>query len=45
MLYDAAGKSMCAPDGGFSGQGDGKCPDFFQASGNKKLIWKDTRAP
>jgi hypothetical protein len=45
MLYDAAGKTICAPDGGFSGQGDGKCPDFFQASGNKKLIWKDSRTP
>jgi hypothetical protein len=34
---------ICAPDGGLSGQGDGKCGDFFQVRKNEKLIWKDPR--
>jgi hypothetical protein len=42
-LYDAAGDVICAPDGGFTGHGDGKCPDFFQLRTNEKLIWQDPR--
>jgi hypothetical protein len=44
-LYDSAGTVICAPDGGFTGQGDGKCPDFFQERKNETLVWKDSRAP
>lgn len=25
-VYDARGKFVCAPDGGFTGRGDGRCP-------------------
>lgn len=25
-LYDSAGDYLCAPDGGFTGRGDGRCP-------------------
>src|SRR5688500_15649158 len=25
-LFDAEGKYVCAPDGGFTGRGDGQCP-------------------
>jgi hypothetical protein len=42
-LYDANGNGICAPDGGFTGHGDGHCPDFFQERKNEKLIWKDSR--
>jgi hypothetical protein len=42
-LYDANGTVICSPDGGFTGQGDGKCPDFRQLRTNEKLIWKDPR--
>ncbi|HEX7541492.1 MAG TPA: hypothetical protein VF352_05115 [Anaerolineales bacterium] len=42
-LYDANGTVICAPDGGFTGHGDGKCSDFFQERKNEKLIWKDPR--
>ena len=42
-LYDKNGNVMCAPDGGISGTGDGKCSDFFERRTNEKLIWKDTR--
>jgi hypothetical protein len=43
ILYDANGNVICAPDGGFSGQGDGRCTDFFQLRKNEKLIWQDSR--
>lgn len=42
-LFDKNGKAICAPDGGFSGRGDGRCPDFFAERKNEKLVWKDTR--
>jgi hypothetical protein len=42
-LYNANGERICAPDGGFTGLGDGKCPDFFQEQKNEKLIWQDPR--
>jgi leucyl-tRNA synthetase len=28
-LYDANGRVMCAPEGGITGRGDGRCPDFL----------------
>ena len=42
-LYDASGNVHCAPDGGFTGKGDGKCPDFVSQRSNEQLIWKDAR--
>jgi hypothetical protein len=42
-LYDGSGNVMCAPDGGFTGKGDGKCPDFFDQRTNEQLIWQDAR--
>ena len=42
-LYDTKGSIICAPDGGFTGTGDGHCPDFFPERKNEKLIWKDSR--
>jgi hypothetical protein len=44
QLYDASGSLICAPDGGFTGSGDGKCPDFFQTRSNGVLIWSDSRS-
>jgi hypothetical protein len=43
-LYDKDGKVICAPDGGISGRGDGRCPYFFQKRTEEKLIWKDPRS-
>ena len=43
-LYDASGKEICAPDGGLTGRGDGRCPDFFAKRSGEKLVWQDTRA-
>jgi hypothetical protein len=43
ILYDSDGTIICAPDGGLTGMGDGKCPEFFKDRKNEKLIWLDTR--
>jgi hypothetical protein len=43
QLYSKDGVLLCAPDGGFTGGGDGKCTDFFEKASNKILIWKDKR--
>ena len=46
-LYNAGGRVICAPDGGITGMGDGKCPSFVRqmlfsrAAG--KVVWQDTR--
>ena len=40
LLLDAKGKVICLPDGGYSGKGDGKCPNFISERKNGKLIWK-----
>ena len=41
-LYDSDCNIICAPDGGFIGTGDGKCPDFIEPI-KKTLIWEDLR--
>lgn len=38
-LYDAAGTVICAPSGGFTGQGDGKCPAGLSRSARFETIW------
>ncbi|HNW45130.1 MAG TPA: zf-HC2 domain-containing protein [Elusimicrobiales bacterium] len=42
-LYGESGALLCAPDGGKSGDGDGKCPDFYAQRKNGELVWKDSR--
>jgi hypothetical protein len=42
-LLDAQGNVLCAPDGGFIGWGDGKCPDFFKQRSSEQLVWQDDR--
>lgn len=52
VLYDSKGNVICAPDGGLSGHGDRKCPDFYdilwpiserRTAANETLIWRDLR--
>lgn len=43
MLYDGTCNYICAPSGGFTGKGDGKCTDFYENAKHVKLIWKDER--
>jgi len=38
VLYDTAGTVVCAPDGGFIGRGDGRCPDFISQRSNEKVF-------
>ncbi len=42
-LFDAQGQLLCAPDGGLTGRGDGKCPDFGAQRKNDQLVWQDPR--
>ena len=43
VLYDAEGSIIGHPDGGITGQGDGRVPDFFEERRNERVIWKDQR--
>jgi hypothetical protein len=38
-LYDRCGTILCAPDGGYTGRGDGRCPDFKIPSDPLNCIW------
>jgi len=42
-LIDSSCNTLCAPSGGITGKGDGKCPDFYQKAQHLRLIWKDDR--
>ena len=42
-VYDSNCNLIGAPDGGFTGRGDGKLPDFFKEAKDEKLIWKVTK--
>lgn len=42
-VYSAAGAIICHADGGIAGDGDGRCPDFYAARKNEKIIWRDRR--
>ena len=43
QLIDENCNFLCAPSGGITGKGDGKCANFSTASQFVKLIWKDSR--
>ena len=43
VLLDRCGDPICAPDGGFSGEGDGRCTDFHETAADESLIWQDPR--
>jgi hypothetical protein len=45
VLYDVEGNVICRPDGGIAGSGNGKCPDFFAARKDERLLWRDARLP
>ena len=42
-LYSSECNLICAPSGGYTGKGDGKCLDFFEKAKHVKLIWRDQR--
>lgn len=43
MLYDSQCRYICAPTGGYTGKGDGKCADFTTTAKYIKTVWKDDR--
>ena len=42
-VFKADGALMCHPDGGITGAGDGRCPDFAAERKNETIVWRDTR--
>ncbi len=42
-LFDKEGNILCHPDGGITGAGDGKCPDFHKERSTGVLVWRDSR--
>ena len=42
-VYNAAGTIICHADGGLSGAGDGRCPDFLSTRKNETIVWRDQR--
>lgn len=42
-LYDSDGTIIGHPDGGITGQGDGRVPDFFEARTAESVVWHDKR--
>ena len=43
QLYESDGDAICQPDGGFSGRGDGRCPDFGATRRDGVRVWVDPR--
>jgi hypothetical protein len=39
-VYSSQCVMICAPSGGITGRGDGKCPDFYKDANQGELIWK-----
>lgn len=42
-VYGPTGTVICSADGGLTGKGDGRCPDFFAERKNERMIWRDKR--
>jgi len=42
-LVDSDCQVICAPSGGITGKGDGKCNDFTTVAKHTRQIWKDDR--
>jgi len=40
-VYDNSCKSPGAPDGGVTGKGDGRLPEFFTNATNKRVVWEN----
>lgn len=43
MLYSENCTTLCAPSGGYTGRGDGKCADFNEKAKKVRVVWKDER--
>lgn len=43
-LYSAYGFELCSPSGGFTGEGDGRCPTPEDPGTHRELVWEHPRA-
>lgn len=43
-VRDSEGLLICQPEGGFTGDGDGRCQDFYQRRTKGEIVWRDPRA-
>lgn len=43
-LYDADGNHICYPEGGITGEGDGRCPSFVNNRGRGTRIYGGSRS-
>ena len=43
-LYDNSGNIIGHPDGGITGRGDGRVPDFLAEREDESFVWKDLRS-
>ena len=43
LVMDENCNGICSPNGGITGNGDGKCPYFFNEAKCGQLVWKDDR--
>ncbi len=43
MVVDENCNAVCAPSGGITGKGDGKCVDFFEIAREVRVVWQDER--
>jgi hypothetical protein len=44
-LYDDEGNVIAHSDGGVTGQGDSRAPDFASSAEFQYVVWRDTRGP
>ncbi|MFK7885768.1 MAG: hypothetical protein AB8G16_02795 [Gammaproteobacteria bacterium] len=42
-VYSVEGSVICTADGGFTGKGDGRCPDFWATLKDCAVVWTDPR--
>jgi len=42
-VYDSVCTYLGSPDGGITGKGDGKIPEFTSEKTAERIIWRDTR--
>lgn len=42
-LYDKDCNVICAPSGGITGKGDGRCSNFGAVASDETLVWRDMR--
>lgn len=40
IVFDSACNILGYPDGGYTGRGDGKMPNFHEEATEKKIVWK-----